>query len=330
MAPIADPAAAAPVAPGNATLPLPKKGPPGPPPPKPDEENDPWRFGWRYIRRTDPDGSETYEQVPLTWDDLLYPEEEDFVVQKPPHNRDAEYLHRALEALYGGYGKGGTVVVLGDCRVDWGRASGVRPLGPDVLVLFDVREWFQQGTFRIDVEGGRPIVVIEVASPSTRGHDFENKPDLYFRAGVQKYILIDRGPNGEDPARLIGFQRGPGGWVPLPPDAQGRLDLAPVAALIGLEGNRPWIYDARTKERVPDLLEAVQAKKEADARARNEAQVRADAEAKTRDAEAKTRDAEAKTRDAEAKAHDEAERRAALEERLRTLEEQLRSTQGQG
>src|SRR4051794_17264034 len=115
------------------------------PPPHPPDEGDPYRYGWRYVRRSLPDGRDVVDQIPLSFEDVLYPEEDDFVVQKPPHLRDFEYCHANLEAHY--VGQAG-VVVPGDCRVDWG-VEGVRPLGPDILVLFDVREWLQGGTFHI-------------------------------------------------------------------------------------------------------------------------------------------------------------------------------------
>jgi hypothetical protein len=315
-----------PVSPGYVTLPIPgaEKELVGPPPPEPGEENDPFRFGWRYLRQIGPDGSENFEQVPLSWDDLLYPEEEDFVVQKPPHVRDFIYLHDALKTFHTPVPG---VVVLGDCRVDFG-VAGVRPLGPDVLVLFDVHEWLQEGTFHVAEEGGRPIVALEVASPNTRGHDLYNKPDLYFRAGVHKYVVIDRGPRGKNPPSLLGFQRGSRGWVPLAPDTRGRLDLSPVGVQLALEGDRPWLYNTATGERLPDLTEAVQARN-AEAKARAEAEVRArDAEVRARDAEVRACDAEVRARDAEAKARAETEKRQALEVRLRQLEAQVSRLSG--
>ena len=265
----------------------------------PPEEDDPFRYGWRYVRRTRPDGSEYVDIVPLSHEDLLYPEEDDFVAQKPPHCRDTAYCHAALTAFHASQAD---VVVLGDCRVDWG-VAGVRPLGPDILVLFGVRQWFQQGTFRIAVEGGQPILVLEIASPSTREHDLQPKMGLYFRAGVQLYVILDRGPQGEDPARLLGYRRGPTGWLPMTPDAQGHLDLAPVRLRLGIENDHPWLYDAATGQRLPDYTELTQTL--------TDTQVRANAEAEARAA-------------AEARARDEAQARAALEQRLRELEDLLR------
>lgn len=263
-----------------------------------DAKDDPFRYGWRYVRRTQPDGTEVVDQVPLSLDDLLYPEEGDSVVQEPLHLRDFLYCHSTLEACYAAQPG---VVVLGDCRVDWG-VAGVRPLGPDIVVFFDVQQWLRRGTFHLAEEGGRPVLVVEVASPSTRGHDLGIKFDLYHRVGVSKYVIVDRGPQGDAPVRLLGYQRNSTGWDPLPVDAQGRLDLAPVGLLLGLEADQLWLYDAVTGAREPDRTEWRQA----------------------------LLDAEARAHDAEARAQAEAQARAALEERLRVVEAQLRRQQGEG
>jgi hypothetical protein len=245
------------------------------------------------------------------------------------------------------YASKASVVVLGDCRVDWG-VEGVRPLGPDILVLFDVREWHQRGTFRIAEEGGRPILVLEFTSPSTWEHDVGAKIDLYYRAGVQKYIIVDRGPSGEDPARLIGYERGPTGWVPLELDAQGGLDLAPLDLWLELKDDHPWLYETATGRRMPAPVEwnqvlanaeaaaqeqtqaraAAEARAQAEAQGRAEAETRAQTEARAR-AEAESRaQAEAQARaEAEARAQAEAQARATLEKRLREMEDQLREQQ---
>ena len=97
------------------------------------EADDPFRYGWRYVRRTQPDGTTVIDEIPLTRDDLLYPEEGDFVVQEPWHTQDFTYCYSALTAWFAAQSN---VVVLGDCRVDWG-VPGIRPLGPDIVVLYE-------------------------------------------------------------------------------------------------------------------------------------------------------------------------------------------------
>ena len=109
------------------------------------EADDPFRYGWRYVRRTQPDGTTVIDEIPLTRDDLLYPEEGDFVVQEPWHTQDFTYCYSALTAWFAAQSD---VVVLGDCRVDWG-VAGMRPLGPDVVVLYEVPHWHRRATFHL-------------------------------------------------------------------------------------------------------------------------------------------------------------------------------------
>jgi colicin import membrane protein len=315
--------------------------------PRPAQEEDPFRIGWRYLRRRRPDGTDEFVEVPLRPEDLLYPEEGDYVVQGPKHTRDFKYCHGTLETYYAGQS---SVVVLGDNRVDFG-VAGLQPLGPDILVLFEVHQWLQNATFHLAKEGGRPVLAMEIASPSTRDKDVGPKFDLYYLAGIEHYVLIDRGPEGKDPVRITGYKRGPSGWQEQVADAQGRLSLDPVPFLLGIENDRPWLYDAATGERQPDLTESSQALKlaegravaEAEARAWAEGRAAAEAEARTwaegraaaeaearawaegraaAEAEARVR-AEGRAAEAEARVAAEAEARAALEARLRELEQRL-------
>ena len=49
------------------------------------EAQEPFYYGWRYVRRRYPNGREVVEQVPLTREDVLYPQEGDFVIQNDNH-----------------------------------------------------------------------------------------------------------------------------------------------------------------------------------------------------------------------------------------------------
>ena len=109
--------------------------------------------------------------------------------------------------------------------------------------------------------------------------------------------------------RLLGYERGPQRWRRLRLDAQGRLDLAPVGMKPGLEGERPWLYDAVTGVRAPDRTEWQHLLSATETRATA---------------------AESRATAAETRAQDEAQARAALEARVRALEAQLRRQQGDG
>ena len=48
-------------------------------------DENPFRYGWRYVRKMRADGKETWEQVPLTLEDVLHPREEDCIPEHPAH-----------------------------------------------------------------------------------------------------------------------------------------------------------------------------------------------------------------------------------------------------
>ncbi len=58
-------------------------------------------------------------------------------------------------------------------------------LQPDILVVCDPG---RTGDKYID---GAPDLVIEVVSPTNPGHDYVRKLDLYIRAGVREYWIVD-------------------------------------------------------------------------------------------------------------------------------------------
>lgn len=64
---------------------------------------------------------------------------------------------------------------------------GADPVQPDVIVLLpDGRAW-------ISLRGveGPPDLIVEVLSPSNRGHDTLTKRALYGRAGIREYWIVD-------------------------------------------------------------------------------------------------------------------------------------------
>jgi Uma2 family endonuclease len=65
--------------------------------------------------------------------------------------------------------------------------QGANPVQPDILILLP--DWSGSLTQR-GIEGA-PDLLIEVLSPSNRGHDLLTKRALYARAGVREYWLVD-------------------------------------------------------------------------------------------------------------------------------------------
>jgi colicin import membrane protein len=270
----------------------------------PSDEPDPFRYGWRYVRITRTDGTEDFDQVPLTLEDVLHPEEGDFIVQTDLHERERTYLRTVSEARLE---RDPTAVVLSDCRVDW-NIPGVRPLGPDLAVFFGVRRRIDWATFDVAAEGARPALVIEITSPETRKNDVGIKVDYYHRAGVPQYVIADVTFEDEDERRmqLIEFRHAPRGYRRFKPNKQGRIWLPAVNLWLGLTHDRLGGYirvacfDPDTDREVGDYTaisreleaektaraQAEKARAQAEKQAVAEAEARAKAEARIRVLEA--------------------------------------------
>jgi colicin import membrane protein len=263
----------------------------------PTETEDPWRLGWRYVRYEGPDGLVGYERIPLRQEDLLHPQEDDFIVTNDAHGRDCKYLRNVFEAWAAGKE---SVLVLADARVDW-QTGGVEPHGPDLAVFEGVRDWNpNDGTFTMVDHGARPLLVVEVTSPSTRENDLEEKVVEYHQAGVPFYAIVDRRMRRNGPEfHMLGYRANHIGYMRLPLDEKGRLWLEPIGLWLSAEEGRVVCYDAQGN-RLDDYAVVVRDKQmEADARRLADARAAAEADAR-RVAETRAAAAEARTKELEA------------------------------
>src|SRR5262249_6825963 len=149
------------------------------------------------------DGSETFDQVPLTLRDVLFPQEGDFIVQTRRHNSDVRYL---VDVFEGQLVADPSAVVISDCRVDW-NLPGVEPLGPDIAVFLGVRQPDDWETFDGAAERAKPVLVVEVTSPRTRTNDLKGKVAYYHQARVPFYLIADAtGRGSRRRITLIGYR----------------------------------------------------------------------------------------------------------------------------
>jgi Uma2 family endonuclease len=295
-------------------------------PPEQSLEPDPFRYGWRYVRRTMPDGKEELDLVPLTLLDVLHPQEDDHIPENSRHERHRRHFQNVFEQRLA---RQPTRLSLSDCLIDWDRPD-LRAHCPDLIVLErdEPWPWGSWSTLHVREEGAHPLLIVELVSPSTRDNDVVVKVEHYHRAGVPLYVILDE-EYEEGALRLIGHRYAPEGYVPFPLDEQGRLPLEPLGLYLAVVGDRVAIFDAASGQElgnyaaVCDALEAeVRAREaaekalaEAEARQREEAQSRQEAEARERqeaqsrqEAEARQRE-EAIARQAAEQARQEAERR---------------------
>jgi Uma2 family endonuclease len=201
---------------------------------------DPFRYGWRYVRRVGDDGQETWEQTPLTLLDVLHPREGDHIVQNAAHDRRCRYLADVLTARLAA---DPTAVVMHDVGVDWG-VEELQPHSPDVSVFLEVRVRPQVGHFSPVEHGGRAALIIEVTSPTTVVLDRATKLGQYERVGVERYVIVDTvADDGEAPPRLMGYQLVAGRFQPQALDERGWLWLEPVELWLGVRDNDIVLYD---------------------------------------------------------------------------------------
>jgi hypothetical protein len=236
------------------------------------EQADPYRYGWRYVRQIAPDGAETSEQVPLRHEDVLHPEEGDFIVNSPAHNDNRGYLYNALR---GHLAEIEGVVVLHQARIDWG-VPGVRPHGADVALFLGVRRpWNRhRATFMVAEVDALPALVIEVTSPTTRAFDLDEKVLEYHRAGVAFYAIVDDCPELDPPrVRVLAYRTTPEGYVRVPPDERGWVWLEPAQLWLVGEGWRVRCYD-KWGQRIRDYVEMSQGLQEANCRIQQAAELR--------------------------------------------------------
>ena len=153
--------------------------------------------------------------------------------------------------------------------------SGNAPLSPDVYVAFGVANR-HRSSYVVWEEGKPPDFVLEVASPSTRRRDENEKRDAYAKMGVPEYFLYD--PQGKLKPPLSGFELRDGEYLRLPDEtfAAGvsgvRSNVLGLCLCLRSPGSNPldvalgW-YDPTTGEFLPTRYEATEAKRQAEARA---------------------------------------------------------------
>lgn len=259
--------------------------------------DDPFARGWRHTDRRDGQW-----RVPLAEDDLLYPQEGDFVVNNAAHNDDREHLVAVFRERT--VGKDG-IRVFGDHLIDFG-VEGMPNLGPDVIVLNgEPRPWNRNvAVFPVKAMGARPLIVVELTSPTTRKKDLAEKPGLFYRAGVPIYVLIDLFyGGGKNPGGIVAYQAGPTGYEDLPPEPNGWVWLEVVEVFLAAEDDRIVCYD-RDRQRIGNYTELCLQRRAAlsvASTARTEAETARDAEKVRADAERQRADAaERKTLELEA------------------------------
>jgi Uma2 family endonuclease len=250
---------------------------------------DHFRYGWRYLQREGEDGAIVVEQVPLTLEGVLHPQEGDQVTHSEAHQRRCAYLYDVLRARLA---DDPTAVVLHDVRIAWD-VPDLGAHGPDIAVILGVRERKNWSTFDVAAEGVRPALIVEVTSPETAVLDRSVKLEEYELAEVPLYVIVDAVTLRREPAlRLLGYHLVEGTYQVLAGDERGRLWLAPARTWLGVEETELVCYDEAGqalgdyRTLAAALAQETEARAEAERRAEAARQALAAAEARVRELEA--------------------------------------------
>jgi Uma2 family endonuclease len=212
-------------------------------------DGDLFRLGWRYRVVRLPDGRTELREEPLTAADLLDPQVGDHVTQNSWH---AAAVHELWDILSWRYDSRPDVFVSCDLKMLW-RIRGLPNPSPDVAVIPGVRDKTRfRRSFDVRREGTRPALVIELVSdePEHQSADHEDKVEIYERAGIAEYLIVDP-PNPS--CRLTGHRLDAAGrYQPIPPDSSGGLLSATTGVRFAVtsDGRSLHLFDAATGERL--------------------------------------------------------------------------------
>ncbi len=226
---------------------------------------DPFRFGWRTVKRIGPDGAVKFEDVPMTLEDALHPQEEDRYTLSQAHIDDRSYLKGVFRWALADEPK---TYVLADCCVAWD-ANADLVHGPDIMVVFNVAEKKPWRTFNVVEEGTRPALIIEVTSKFTRDNDVETKVKEYAQVGVPRYVIVDIDEsNGERTIAFIHYQLAPRRkkYEEVAIGANGRVWLPEVGLWLGCANGQVACFDKHGKQ-IADHKASIEGRAAADVRA---------------------------------------------------------------
>ena len=233
----------------------------------------------RWVER--PDGRMEQLLVPLTPEDYLNPRFGDKWLQGRIHSEQTPDIADRLRRWFDSRPE---ILVLNDVKHFLG--PGLPNPSPDVSVIRGARNPARNlSSFRVVRQGVVPCLIIEMISPMDnriRLVDEVDKVDIYQRAGVLEYLLVELPRELQDPYRIFGYRLdATRTYRPIVPDGEGRL-LSKTTGLwfaVSPAGNGVVIRDAATGELLRTSKEEEEGRKAAEARAAAEAEARQAAEA---------------------------------------------------
>ena len=252
---------------------------------------------------------------PALEDDTHYPESDGQPMAETELHRDL--MIDSILTLKARFKDIPAVCVSGNMLMYYVPRDARKSVAPDVFVTFGV-ERKQRRIYKIWEEGKPPDFVLEFSSGSTFKNDLGAKKTLYAEVlGVREYFLYDA-ERRHLPTPLMGFRLVGTTYVPIRPEADGKVFAETLGLSLGLRGDGFGFYDAvagrwletpmdeaaeraeaaatRADRLAAEAEQATLAQQRAEAAAQEEAAARQRAEA---NAEQAQKDAEQAQKDAE-------------------------------
>jgi len=238
------------------------------------------------------------------------------------HDRDIERLRSIIRFRLR---DNENMTVFCDLKMDWGIDDLPNPV-PDVSVIENVRDPERpRGVFYVAEEGVTPCFVLEVVSPRYRSADLDKKPEIYRKAGVSEYFIVDPGLMDDEISYSIrGYKLIGNRYVGATPDSQGMFHSRIAGVRIGVSesGNRLIVTDDRTGE---ELMSDKERAETAEERAETAEERAETAEERAETAEERAKQESKARQTAERAVRAERKKAEAEREKARKLAEKLRA-----
>ena len=245
-------------------------------------------YGSRWVEVETADGGASFQEVPLTWEDLFDPQEGDHVPHGPIHARVISETKESLVPFFAAQGRD-DAAVYDDVKMFW-KDPKIPTVAPDLAVIPGMKEpRAERESFDERQEGTLPVFVLEVTSKATAPFDRKDKPAIYRRAKVRECFLLERLTS---PWEIVARRLNPqtGRYRKVAPDERGRYlaETIGVRFSISESGDELVLEDAATGQVIlKPLAQAEARRKEVEAREKAERQVAKEAEALRKEAEAR-------------------------------------------
>ena len=258
------------------------------------------------------------QAAPPVAETLHYPDSDGrFLPENPLQAHAIIELRRSLGSHFAG---GPPVVLEGDMFIYYEEGT-LKSIAPNVYVVLD-HDLGNRPVYKLWEEGKPLDFATDVISPSSDVNNNVENRALYERLGIGEYFVFQPDPEREGP-RLVAYSLQRGRYVGLLPDGDGAIRSERLGVSLRSEGAKIRVRDLASGEDYP-WAEEIDEEREADRKARRQAELRAEAAELRAEAAELRADTEAEARrKSDMRAETEAEARRRAEARVAELEASL-------